>query len=61
MHAGTSQPSPSRVEIVLREILRLRDRQTIGSNAARCPRCHCALVLRMGRRRPYFHCRCRRE
>jgi hypothetical protein len=25
---------------------------------ARCPRCRAPLVARMGRRGPYFHCRC---
>jgi hypothetical protein len=28
---------------------------------ARCPACGVPLVVRMGRRGPYFHCACRRQ
>ena len=59
MFLTTKQTSEARQEIVLRKLLRRR-RAAVESNPARCPLCHMVLVIRMGRRGPYFQCRCRR-
>ena len=43
-----------------RESLDVQRRQQLAEEAgvARCPRCRCELVPRMGRGRPTFWCRC---
>jgi hypothetical protein len=40
-----------------REVRQRRDAAELAG-VARCPRCGGVLVARVGRRGPYFHCRC---